>query len=143
MNAITPTPTTTGRRIRVVGAAMLVTVLAELLLGLADTFWLPLPDSGSGWNVAAPAALLMARMMGTALLVLAIWITFLAWRHCERAWLTASALGIVIAVAGGSSFISDVSNDGASSRMAVGCTLAIAGYAYGLHRLPTTATAFA
>lgn len=137
----TPTPTRTGAPIRALAAAMLVTLFAELLLGMANTFWLTLPDSGSGWTKAAPAALLMAHItLGAALLVFAIWIAVLAWRDHDRVWLVASAhgiAGIVIAVGAGSAFMSEVSNDGASYLMAVGSVLAIAGYTYGLYRLPT------
>jgi hypothetical protein len=39
---------TTG--IRTLGAAMVLTLLGELVLGMANTFWLQLPDSGSGWK---------------------------------------------------------------------------------------------
>jgi hypothetical protein len=131
---------TTG--IRTLGVAMVLTILGELVLGMANTFWLQLPDSGSGWKAGAASALLMMHMtLGITLLVLAIWIAVAAFRGRDRNWLTASAvgaLGILLAIGGGFAFMSQTSNDGASFLMAVGTSLAIAAYAVGLYRLPAT-----
>jgi hypothetical protein len=127
-------------RIRLLGAAMVLTLLGQLLLGMANTFWLSLPDSGSGWNVASPALLLTAHMtLGTALLVLSVWITVLAVRLSDRGWVVASVVGIVailVSFTGGSMFMGETSNDGASYLMAVGCAVAIAAYALALYRVP-------
>lgn len=134
---------TTG--IRTLGVAMVLTLLGELVLGMANTFWLQLPDSGSGWKAGAASALLMMHMtLGITLLVLAIWIAVAAFRGRDRNWLTASAvgaLGILLAIGGGFAFMSQTSNDGASFLMAVGTALAIAAYAVGLYRLPVTSNA--
>jgi hypothetical protein len=136
---------TTSTRIRALGAAMVVTLLGQLLLGMANTFWLKLPDSGSGWSAAAPTALFMAHMtLGAVLIVLAIWIAVAAFRQRDRNWLTASTigvLGLLLAVGGGTAFMSQTSNDGASYLMAVGTSLAIAAYALGLYRPPVTSNA--
>jgi hypothetical protein len=130
--------------IRALGAAMVVTLLCQLLLGMANTFWLTVPDSGSAWSVETPTGLLMAHMtLGVVLLVLAIWIAVAAFRGHDRNWLTASAFGIfgiLLGFGGGIAFMGQTSNDGASFLMAVGTSVAIAGYALGLHRLPVART---
>jgi hypothetical protein len=135
---------TTSTRTRTLGAAMVVTLLGQLLLGMANTFWLTLPDSGSGWKAAAPMGLLMAHItLGVALVVLAAWIAVVAFRENNRSWLMASAvgiLGIVMAVGGGTAFMGQTSNDGASFSMAIGNAVALGAYALGLYRLPVTST---
>jgi hypothetical protein len=124
---------------------MVVTLLGQLLLGMANTFWLKLPDTGSGWKTAAPMALLMAHMtLGAALLVLATWIAVAAFRDRDSNWLSASAvgvLGLVLAFGAGTAFMSQTSNDVASYLMVVGTSLAIAAYALGLYRIPATSNA--
>jgi hypothetical protein len=134
---------TTG--IRTLGAAMVLTLLGELVLGMANTFWLKLPDSGSGWKAGAASALLTIHMvLGVTLLVLAVWIAVAALRGRDRNWLTASTagvLGILLAIGGGFAFMSQTSNDGASFLMAVGTALAIAAYTLGLYRLPAVSNA--
>ena len=123
---------------------MVVTLLGQLLLGMANTFWLEVPESGSGWSTAAPMGLLMGHTtVGVALLVLAVWIVVAAFRGHDRNWLTASAVGIagiLIAAGGGIAFMNETSNDGASFLMAVGTAVALAAYALGLYRLPGTIT---
>jgi hypothetical protein len=135
---------TTSTRIRALGAAMVVTLLGQLLLGMANAFWLTLPDSGSGWKAAAPMGLLMAHItLGVALLVLAAWIAVASFRQSDRSWLIASAvgiLGILMAVGGGTAFMGQTSNDGASFSMAIGNAAALGAYALGLYRLPVTST---
>lgn len=139
------TTSSTTARARTLGAAMVLTLLVQLLVGMANTLWLTVPDSGSGWATASPAGLLMAHIgLGTLLLVLAVWIALLAWRGRDRTWLTASAvgvLGVVIALGAGLTFMSDVSNDVASYLMAAGTVIAIAGYVYGLYRRPAVSKA--
>jgi hypothetical protein len=139
------TESTPFNRIRALGAAMVLTLLAELLLGMANTFWLKVPDSGSGWSAAAPMGLLMAHMtLGAALLVLAIWIAVAAFRGHDRSWLsvsTAGILGILLAAGGGTAFMGQTSNDGASFLMALGTAVAIVAYALGLYRTPVSGNA--
>jgi hypothetical protein len=121
---------------------MVVILLGELLLGMANTFWLQLPDSGSGWTVGSSSGLLGIHMtLGVALVVLAVWIIVVAVRGRDRNWLTASIVGVVgilIAVGSGLAFMGQTDNNVASFFMAVGCALAIAGYALGLYRTPVT-----
>ena len=81
----------TSTRLRMLGAAMVVILLGELLLGMANTFWLQLPDSGSGWTAGSSSGLLGIHMiLGVALVVLAIWIAIAAVRGRDRNWLHAS-----------------------------------------------------
>jgi hypothetical protein len=128
-------------RIRALGTAMILVLLAQVLLGMANTFWLEVPETGPAWNVAQPASLVTAHMtLGTALAVLAIWIGWIAIRTRDRVWIAASLvglLGIVVGFVGGTAFMGDPSSDVTSFVMAVGCTVAIAAYALGLARVPT------
>lgn len=120
---------------------MVLILLLQLLVGMANTFWLTVPESGSGWSAAAPMGLLMAHLtLGVALLVLAVWILVMASRAHDRNWLTASAigvLGVVIAAGAGTAFMGETSNDGASFLMVVGTALAIGAYTFGLYQVPT------
>ena len=132
--------TSTG--LRFLGAAMVVILLGELLLGMANTFWLHLPDSGSGWTAGLSSGLLGIHMiLGAALVVLAVWIIVAAVRGRDRNWITASsvgAVGILIAAGSGMAFMGHTENNLASFCMAVGCAIAIAGYALGLYRTAAT-----
>jgi hypothetical protein len=131
--------TSTG--LRSLGAVMVVILLGELLLGMANALWLQLPDSGSGWIAGSSSGLLGIHMLlGLALVVLAVWITVTAVRCRDRNWLTASIVGVVgilLAFGSGLAFMGQTSNDVASFCMALGCAIAIAGYMYGLYRIPT------
>jgi hypothetical protein len=115
---------------------MVLTLLGQLLLGMANTFWLEVPESGSAWNVAQPAWLVTAHMtLGTALVVLALWIGWISIRTRDHAWITASVvglIGIVVGFAGGTAFMGDPSSDMTSFVMAIGCAAAIGAYALGL-----------
>ena len=131
--------TSTG--LRSLGAAMVIILLGELLLGMANALWLQLPDSGSGWIAGSSSGLLGIHMLlGLALVVLAVWITVVAVRGRDSNWLTASIVGVVgilLAFGSGLAFMGQTSNDVASFCMALGCAIAIAGYTYGLYRIPT------
>jgi hypothetical protein len=131
--------TSTG--LRSLGAAMVVILLGELMLGMANALWLQLPDSGSGWAAGSSSGLLGIHMLlGLALVVLAVWIAVAAVRGRDRTWLTASIVGVVgilLAFGSGLAFMGQTSNNVASFCMALGCALAIAGYTHGLYRIPT------
>jgi hypothetical protein len=139
-NTSAPEAVQQAGRLRLLGAAMVLALLGQLLVGMANTFWLSLPDSGSGWSAASPASLLNAHMtLGTVVLVLAVWIAVLAVRRRDRAWVVASVVGIVailVSFAAGMLFMGETSNDSASFLMAVGCAVAIAAYALALYRVP-------
>ena len=123
------------RRLRTLGVAMVIALLVELLLGMANAFWLSLPESGSGWKAAGPQALLYNHIfVGAAIAVLGVWIAVGAWRARCRGWLVASGvgmLGILAGFGGGSAFMGDVGDDLASFVMAAGCAVAIGAYAVG------------
>ena len=123
-------------RLRRLGAMMIGSLIIEMLLGTANALWLKLPDPGSGWSSATPMWLVSLHMIwGLAILFLAIWIAVLAWRNKIakwNLWNLAGIIGIIIAFAGGSSFLSEVSNNGASFTMAVGWAIAIGAYALAL-----------
>ena len=127
--------------LRSLGAAMVMILLGELLLGMANALWLQLPDSGSGWIAGSSSGLLGIHMLlGLALVVLAVWITVVAVRGRDRNWLTASIVGVVgilLAFGSGLAFMGQTSNDVGSFCMALGCAIAVAGYTYGLYRIPT------
>jgi len=130
--------------IRALGAAMVIALLGQLVLGFANTLWLAVPETGSAWASAAPAALISAHMMvGVALVVLAVWIGRLAIRSRDRTWLAVTGVGvvgIVLGIAGGTIFMGDTTSDGASFLMAVGCTIALGAYALGLYPVTSAAT---
>jgi hypothetical protein len=131
--------TSTG--LRSLAVAMVMILLGELLLGMANALWLQLPDSGSGWSAGSSSGLLGIHMLlGLALVVLAVWITVAAVRGRDRNWLTASIVGVVgvlLAFGSGLAFMGQTSNEVASFCMALGCAISIAGYTYGLYRIPT------
>jgi len=133
------------RMLRTLGVAMVIALLAELLLGMANAFWLSVPESGSGWKTASPQALLSAHvLLGIAIAVLGVWIAVAAWRRRSRGWLLASAAGIAGILAGfggGSAFMGDVSNDTASFIMAAGCAVSIGAYAVGAALIGRSAAA--
>lgn len=128
----------TGPRTSMLGMAMVHTLVLQFLVGMANTFWLTVPDSGSGWKDNDPAWLLGVHMLlGVALLGLAVWIVVLARRTGDAVWLRASAIGIVgivVAFVGGVWFMGKVDNDTASFIMAIGWALSLVGYATGLAR---------
>jgi hypothetical protein len=140
VDAAVTAESSTSPGLRTLGAAMVLILLGELLLGMANTFWLQLPDSGSGWTAGSSSGLLGIHMiLGVALVVLAIWIAIAAVRGRDRNWLHASivgVVGIVLAFGSGLAFMGQTSNNVASFCMAVGCAIAIAGYALGLYSIP-------
>jgi hypothetical protein len=141
-SAATPESSAPAHQLRPLGAAMVVILLGELLLGMANAFWLQLPDSGSGWSAGSSSGLLGIHMLlGVALVVLAVWLAVAAIRSRDRNWVHASVVGVVgilLAFGSGLAFMGQTSNNLASFCMALGCAIAIAGYALGLYRIPDT-----
>ncbi len=125
-------------RLRRLALMMIGSLLIEFLLGMANTFWLETPETGSGWSSSTPMWLLIAHIVwGAAILVLAVWIFVIARRLKSSSWFRLNivgTVGIVVAIGGGRSFMGDVSNDGASMIMAVGWAIALGAYALGLFR---------
>lgn len=120
------------------GMAMVHTLVLQFLVGMANTFWLKLPESGNGWKDNSPAWLLMVHLLlGVALLGLAAWILVVARRTGDAVWTRASIIGIVgivVAFAGGVRFMGKVESDLSSFIMAIGWAISIVGYATGLAR---------
>ncbi len=118
------------------GMGLVMTLLLQLLVGIANALWLDVPATGNAWKTAAPGALLGAHMLvGTILAVFVVWVAVLAVREHDRAWVRASVIGIVgilLAFGGGTAFMSTNGSAAPSMVMAVGCTLAIAGYVVAL-----------
>jgi len=132
-------PTTeTTERLRRLALMIIGSLLIEFLLGMANTFWLETPASGSGWSGSSPMWLVMVHIVwGALLLLLGIWILIVARKGKSRTWLNMGALGflgILIAFAAGNSFMSDVSSDAASFVMSVGLAIAVFFYSFGLFK---------
>lgn len=117
---------------------MIGSLLIEFLLGMANTFWLETPESGSGWSDSKPMWLLTLHIVwGVAILVLAIWIFVIARRLKSASWFRLNLvgiLGIIVAIGAGSSFMGDVSSDALSMVMSVGWAVALGAYAVGLFK---------
>ena len=131
------TPETT-ERLRRLGLMMVGSLLIEFIGGIAVTFWVETPESGSGWSGSSPMWLVMAHVIwGTLILLLGLWILIVARKGKSRTWLNMGAfgfVGIIIAFAGGNSFMSDVSSDAASFIMALGFAIALFFYAFALFK---------
>lgn len=131
------TPETT-ERLRRLGLMMVGSLLIEFIGGIAVTFWVDTPDSGSGWSAASPKWLLMAHVIwGALVLLLGLWILIVARKGKSRTWLNMGALGfvgIIVAFASGNSYMSDVSSDAASFIMAIGFAIALFFYSFGLFK---------
>jgi hypothetical protein len=126
------------QRLRKLALMMIGSLLIEFLVGMANTFWLETPESGSGWSSAKPMWLLMLHIIwGVAILVLAIWIFVIARKLKSSSWFRLNlvgTLGILVAIGGGSSFMGDVSSDVPSMVMSVGWAVALGAYAVGLFK---------
>ena len=135
---LTTASTTKRPSLPLLGLIMTHTLILQILLGLANTFWLSTPESGSGWSSASPNWLVSLHMLlGIVLVGLAIWIAVGAWRTDSAIWKRASVLGIIGLVGAfvtGIAFMSDVSQDVWSFVMALGCCVSIVAYATGLYR---------
>jgi len=128
--------TRSQRRLRRLGIAMTLLLLAQFVLGMVVNLYVTIPESG---NVTGRAAVfLYAHMvLGAALLVVALALAGLAVAARRRPWLIASAIGvagIAVAVWGGLAFLIDGSHPGDSFLMAMGFIFAIASYAAAAHR---------
>jgi hypothetical protein len=126
-------PVWTVRRLTV---AAVIGLLAQVVVGVANTLWLDVPETGSAWATASPQSLVDIHMViGIALLVLAVWITVRALRAGDRAWTTPSLIGLVgvaVSAVAGIWFMSAGDSDVASILMTVGCVAALGGYVLGL-----------
>ena len=121
------------RRIRMLGIAMIAVLLLQILVGMANTLWLGIPDDPNNLDAFVNMGLLSAHMwVGTALAVLGIWIPVDAFRVRNMPWLAVSVTGlaaVTAAFAAGGLFLSSAGdNDAASFAMASACVIALAAY---------------
>lgn len=116
-----------ARRLAVIRRVILVALAIQLLLGVANNLWLSLPAKDA-WRAASPGLLLWAHIVvGTAVVVLAIWILVLATRlgnlaNQILAWATTA--GVVAAWISGASFVTS-QLDVSSFLMATGFAVAL------------------
>jgi hypothetical protein len=128
--------TQSQRRLRRLGIAMTLLLLAQFVLGMVVNLYVTIPASG---NVTGRAAVfLYAHMvLGAALLIVALALAGLAVAARRGLWLIASAIGvagIAVAIWGGLAFLTDGSYPGDSFLMAMGFMVAIASYATAAHQ---------
>lgn len=127
-----PTIDRIGRRLMILSLSMIVALLLQVIVGVANTLWLSVPETGNAWATAAPLFLLNAHLLlGTAITVLGIWLFIEALRTRQRSWILSSAIGfvgVVVALGGGSAFLSTNGNDAFSFMMTIGCVIAIGAY---------------
>ena len=122
----------TRRRLSTLGIAMIVALLLQVVVGVADALWLDVPKTGNAWAESAPLMLLNAHLLlGTAITLLALWMLVDAIRSRTRIWIVSTViglLGVVVALGGGSAFLSTNGDPGSSFMMAIGCVVAIAAF---------------
>lgn len=138
-NSVTERPTRTPvQRLRTMAFAQVLTLQLQFLLGMANTFWLEVPESGPGWREASPGWLLWSHVaLGLVLVVHSVLALIHALRSRDRSWLVVAAAGLVgiaIAFVGGSDFMQETSDDVSSFVMSLGYAVATSAYAAGLAR---------
>lgn len=121
------------RRVGLLGIAMIAVLLLQILVGVATTLWLGIPDDPNNLDAFVNMGLLQAHMwVGTALAVLGVWIPIDAFRIRNKSWLAVSLTGLVAVIAafaaGGVFLASAGKNDAASFAMATACLGALAAY---------------
>jgi hypothetical protein len=120
------------RRLPKLGMAMILALLLQVVVGVADALWLDVPETGNAWATSAPQMLLNAHLLlGTAITLLGLWMLVDAIRSRARVWIVSTLvglLGVIAALGGGSAFLSTNGDPGASFLMAIGCVVAIAAF---------------
>ncbi|MBW4031203.1 MAG: hypothetical protein HIU88_00890 [Acidobacteria bacterium] len=129
---ITPPTSRAARRLPTVGLTMIVVLLLQVVVGVANSLWLDVPKTGNAWAASAPLILLNAHLLlGTAITVLAVWLVVDAIRSRSRLWIVSSVIGLVgvlAALGGGSAFLSANGDPVSSFMMAIGCVVALAAF---------------
>lgn len=127
-----PTPGRISRRLIVLSISMILALLLQVIVGVANALWLNVPETGNGWATAAPLLLLNAHLLlGTAITGLGLWLFIEALRTRHGIWIISSIvglLGVVVALGGGSAFLSTNGSAVFSFMMAIGCVIAIGAY---------------
>lgn len=127
---------TAVRRLESLGRANVLVLLLQVVVGIANTLWLDIPDSGNAWLVSSPMVLLTAHLsLAFIVTVLSVWLLLQAARSRNRLWLAAGTIGLLgtlAALLGG--FVSMSLNGAATPSfvMATGCVVSIAAYAIAL-----------
>jgi hypothetical protein len=137
-------PDTGALRRRRLGVVMVVALLAQTVLGVANELWTSLPESGDGFAGASPRWLLSLHVLvGTVALVVAAVLAVSARRSDDRAWTTASLIGLLALVGAwvsGHFFLETRGADVLSLSMAVLGVAALGAYVAGLVRAAGQAT---
>lgn len=136
--AITQPRDTGGARRRRLGVAMVITLLAQAVLGVANELWTTVPQDGDPFTGAVPQWLLTVHVLvGTLAVMLAIAIVVSALRAHDTAWSTPAVVGLATVLGAwlsGHFFLVTYGADALSMSMAVLAMLAIGTYVVGLVR---------
>lgn len=123
--ALSPIPVVTDTRLPMLGLAMIIGLLVQLLLGV----WTD--------EAAAPGPLVVGHVgLGAALLLLGMVITARAAVAHERTWLWSAAGGtaaLVLAFGGGALAVATTAGAAASLLMTAGCALGLFAFAWALY----------
>lgn len=130
-------------RLEALGQAILVVLLLEVAVGIANTLWLDIPDTGNAWLVPSPILLLTAHLVLALFItilsiwLLSIWLLVGALKVRSRMWLPASIvgfLGVLAVLASGAASMSLKDTTAPSFVMATGCLVSIGSYAIALSK---------
>jgi hypothetical protein len=116
------------------GFLSLTMLTIQSLLGVGTTLFFAFPETGSRWAAASGGWAGGHVIVGTVLLLLAIWVVVLAFRNKARVWKVASIVGLVGVLAAwlfGYSFV-EKDNDVVSYLMSCSMGVAYLAYAFGL-----------
>ena len=131
-------------RRRRLGVVMVVTLLAQIVLGVANELWTSLPASGDAFAGAAPRWLLSLHVLvGTVAIVVAAVLAVSARRSDDRAWKAASILGLAAVLGAwlsGHFFLETHGADVLSLSMAALGVVALGAYVAGLVRATAQAS---
>ena len=123
---------------RRLGVVMVVTLLVQALLGVANELFTTVPESGDPFTGAVPEWLLVLHVLvGTAAVVLAVVLVVSAWRARDRAWTGPASVGLVTVLAAwvsGHFFLETYGADALSLSMAAFGLASVAVYVVGLLR---------
>jgi uncharacterized membrane protein YhaH (DUF805 family) len=120
------------------GVALVVVLLTQVLLGVANELWTALPGEGDPFTGAVPQWLLSAHVLvGTVAVVLATVLAVSARRARDAAWSVPAGVGLATRVGAwlsGHVFLVTRGADGLSMSMAALAMTAVAAYVVGLVR---------
>ena len=83
-----------AQRLESLGRATVLVLLIQVVVGVANTLWLDIPESGNAWLVSKPVVLLTAHLcLALVVTALSVWLLVEAARSRNRLWLLAGILG--------------------------------------------------